>query len=264
MKHEQNQSWGLLTTHGKMPLKLFKHCFESWQPYYNELFVWVNNNANCDLWKYLYDNSTAMLLSPLGKGRSGWIREVPYQMARLMSHVPRVMKHRKPQVVVHFDEDELAPQHPDFPAYYKEWLESDSEAMLFRWIYFWENLETVRADKVAATTPHGFFFKAKPELTWTVNYLGHGCAGTNLHNKWLCPYPVGHFNKYTAALREFHLKHRKEHLLVIPDNERPKRWRIDPKNIVLTKYNPLITTQDLGEWQSEIEHGSIPKGCWQC
>lgn len=231
---KQGVNWQILTTYGKVPLPLFKQLFETFR--YDRLFVWINKNTNTALWKYLVKKANAVLITTKGRGRNRAIRAIPYQLGLDWCK-------ERPSYIAQFDEDESWPPHPKFNEYLKKWLESNSEIMFLKPVYFFGDTETITLRKLGSMAYAGFFFKYKPALHWW-QYKGFGVPNCKLAEPWKCPYPVPHYSKMTPELRNVYVQQRPE-IQKIPDSGRPLKYQVHPKNIPTCKFNPEWTLKDL-------------------
>jgi len=252
--------WQVSSTNGMYSTEIFMECANSWTGYYDEMFLWLNGREFLDDWKikkltacatgYIYTYKSHQT-NPGGYK----IRETPLQLGyNLLANSEIGIK--PPDYIMQFDADEAMPEHSKFHEYFLAWLASDSPCMCCNWIYFWNDYETLRVDKFASQSPHGFFFKAYDKeglapFTWRPYGGGGRPRSIPLSECWICPYPVRHYNHINRATRQRYVDNEKTQILKhLSDKDRPTHYQVNPKKVTTIEYDPEITCADIERQQS--------------
>lgn len=262
------ETWQVFSTNLRRPTWSLAECINSWHPYYDHMFCWINGSPwhNVVMEQTLERRCTGILRTRMShRTRPGGykLRETPLSVGYAIREFSDIEDIPEPDVIMQFDDDEQTPAHPDFPNYYENWLESDSRLMNCNWVYMWDDTY-MRVDRFASQSSHGFFFKPEPGKRFSWMPYGGGGRPEALPRKcgWECPYPVRHYSHAGETARLVYVEDEKTGRQIgRPDHNRSFHYQVHPRRIVRMVWYPKVTMDDIHRIQCDIAKRNIPNCC---
>ena len=260
-----SSGWHVFSTHD-VPWRIVRPCLVRNAQLVDRTFVWVNNPVCRETLVHLSDHPavSGLLLTREPAMSTLPIYDLPTQVGEMWrSWLFKRRRPARPAWVSFHDDDDMWPVASGFPAYFQEWIESDSRLMLMRQLYLWGHPNVARIDNFRTVGWHARFAKVPRDgISWTP--IQTRCRPhVDESQIWCCPWPLLHFTVFDREMRQrYHDRRAANTPGGVKGDGTDARYHVDVPDAHLIRYDREMTCVEYVEILRAADRGSYPDGVW--